>query len=114
VWIAIDAVTEANGPVFFVKGSHKEGMLPTKLSGVRGNSIGMAEPSSVPLSEQFCGLLAPGDATIHHCVTVHHSAPNTTEHSRLGLLLVYRGAHTQTDPSLKATYTVAATATPPA
>lgn len=114
VWIAIDAVTEANGPVFFVKGSHKEGMLPTKPSGVRGNSIGMAEPSSVPLSEQFCGLLAPGDATIHHCVTVHHSAPNTTEHSRLGLLLVYRGAHTQTDPSLKVTYTAAATATPPA
>lgn len=114
IWIAIDAVTEANGPVFFVKGSHKEGMLPTKPSGVRGNSIGMAEPSTVPLSEQFCGLLAPGDATIHHSVTVHHSAPNTTEHSRLGLLLVFRGAHTQTDPSLKVTYTAAATATPPA
>lgn len=114
VWIAIDAVTEANGPVFFVRGSHRGGMLPTKLSGVRGNSIGMAEPSSVPLGEQFCGLLAPGDATIHHCQTIHHSAPNTTEHSRLGLLLVYRGSHTQTDPALKAAYTVAATATPPA
>lgn len=114
VWIAIDAVTEANGPVFFVKGSHKQGMLPTKPSGVRGNSIGMAGPSSVPLSEQFCGLLAPGDATIHHSVTVHHSAPNTTDHSRLGLLLVYRGAHTQTDLSLKAAYAQAATATPPA
>lgn len=114
VWIAIDAVTEANGPVFFVRGSHCNGMLPTKPSGVRGNSIGMAEPSSVPLSEQFCGLLAPGDATIHHCETVHHSAPNTTEHSRLGLLLVYRGSHTQTDPALKAAYTIAATATPPA
>lgn len=114
VWIAIDPVTEANGPVFFVKGSHKQGMLPTRASGVRGNSIGMAEPSTVPLSEQFCGLLAPGDATIHHSVTVHHSAPNTTEHSRLGLLFVYRGAHTRTDPSLKATYTAAATATPPA
>ncbi len=114
VWIAIDAVTEANGPVFFVKGSQKLGVLPTKPSGVRGNSIGMAEPSTVPLAEQFCGLLAPGDATIHHCNTIHHSAPNTTDHSRLGFLLVYRGCHTQTDPTLKATYTVAATATPPA
>lgn len=114
VWIAIDAVTEANGPVYFVKGSHKGGMLPTKPSGVRGNSIGMADPSPVPLAEQFCGLLEPGDATIHQCETVHHSAPNTTEHSRLGLLLVYRGAHTQTDPALKAAYTAAATATPPA
>ncbi len=114
VWIAIDAVTQANGPVFFVKGSHKLGVLPTKPSGVRGNSIGMAEPSAVPLEEQFCGLLQPGDATIHHCNTIHHSAPNTTEHSRLGFLLVFRGSHTQTDPALKATYTTAATATPPA
>lgn len=114
VWVAIDAVTEANGPVYFVKGSHRQGMLPTKPSGVRGNSIGMAEPSAVPLAEQFCGLLAPGDATIHHCVTIHHSAPNTTDHSRLGLLFVYRGSHTQTDPSLSAAYTAAATATPPA
>ncbi len=114
VWIAIDPVTEANGPVFFVKGSHRLGALPTKPSGVRGNSIGMAEPPSMPASEQFCALLAPGDATIHHCNTIHHSAPNTTEQSRLGFLLVYRGSHTQTDPSLKAVYAAAATATPPA
>ncbi len=114
VWVAIDAVTQGNGPVFFVKGSHRGGMLPTRQSGVRGNSIGMAAPSPVPLADQFCGLLAPGDATLHHCQTVHHSAPNTTEHSRLGLLFVYRGSHTQTDAALKAAYTVAATATPPA
>lgn len=114
VWIAIDAVTEANGPVFFVKGSHQGGMLPTKPSGVRGNSIGMAEPPAVPLDEQFRGLLEPGDATLHHCQTIHHSAPNTTGHSRLGLLLVYRGSHTQTDPQLKEAYATAVTATPPA
>ena len=108
VWIAIDAVTQANGPVYFVKGSHKLGPLPTKPSGVRGNSIGMAEPSAVPLEEQFRGLLAPGDATIHHCNTIHHSAPNTSDHSRLGFLLVFRGSHTQTDPALKAAYTAAA------
>lgn len=114
VWIAIDAVTEANGPVFFVKGSHKAGMLPTRPSGVRGNSIGLAETPDVPLAEQFCALLAPGDATIHQCETIHHSAPNTTEHSRLGLLLVYRGTHTQTDPKLKDAYAAAVAATPPA
>lgn len=114
VWIAIDAVTEANGPVFFVKGSHKAGMLPTRPSGVRGNSIGLAESPTVPLAEQFCGLLEPGDATIHQCETIHHSAPNTTEHSRLGLLLVYRGSHTQTDPKLKEAYAAAVASTPPA
>lgn len=114
VWIAIDAVTEANGPVYFIPGSHHGGLLATTPSGVRGNSIGLAEPPTVPLDQHFCGLLAPGDATIHQCETIHHSAPNTTPHSRLGLLLVYRGAHTQTDASLKSTYLAAATATPPA
>ena len=114
VWIAIDAVTEANGPVFFIKGSHKPGMLPTRLSGVRGNSIGLADPPATPLKEQYCGLLEPGDATIHHCETIHHSAPNTTENSRLGLLLVFRGAHTQDNPKLKDAYATAVATTPPA
>lgn len=114
VWIALDAVTAANGPVFFVKGSHQLGPLPTKPSGVRGNSIGLAEPPVQPRDEQFCALLEPGDATIHHCNTIHHSAPNQTEHSRLGFLLVYRGSHTQTDPSLKAAYSAASAAMPPA
>jgi phytanoyl-CoA hydroxylase len=113
LWIAIDAVTLENGPVYFIPGSHEQGMLPTRPSGVRGNSIGLADPPDVPLAEQFCGLLAPGDATIHHCNTIHHSAPNTTDHSRLGLLLVFRGAHTQTDPSLRNSYTAAVAITPP-
>jgi len=114
VWIAIDAVTESNGPVFYAQGSHTQGVLPTKLSGVRGNSIGLAEEPDLPADKQFCGLLAPGDATIHHCNTIHHSAPNTTAHSRLGFLLVYRGAHTEVDPGLKAAYEEAVTTTPPA
>lgn len=114
VWVAIDAVTEANGPVFFIKGSHREGMKPTRASGVRGNSIGLAEPPQPEPDQLFCGLLQPGDATIHHCQTLHHSAPNTTEHSRLGLLFVYRGSHTQTDATLQAAYQNAVSATPPA
>ncbi len=114
VWIAIDAVTPENGPVYFVKGSHLGGVLPTKPSGVRGNSVGIAKPPSVPLAEQFCALLESGDASIHHCNTIHHSAPNPTEHSRLGLLFVFRGSHTQIDPTLKAVYAAAVAATPPA
>ena len=83
VWIAIDAVTEANGPVTYVKGSHRLGPLPTKPSGVRGNSIGLAEMPEVGEGDSFIALLEPGDATIHHCDTIHYSAPNTTDHPRL-------------------------------
>ena len=114
IWVAIDPVTMENGPVYYVRGSQKQGMLPTKPSGVKGNSIGLAEAPAVSLEEQFCGLLDPGDALIHQCETIHHSAPNTSDFPRLGLLLVYRGKHTQTDPRLKEIYTAAVTATPPA
>ena len=114
VWVAMDSVTVENGAVYFIKGSHKYGMLPSKPSGVTGNSIGLAATPATPKSEQFCATLAAGDATIHHCEIVHHSNENLTEQSRLGLLFVYRGAHTQTDAALQATYTQAVTATPPA
>ena len=114
VWIAIDPVTEANGPVTYVKGSHRLGPLPTKPSGVRGNSIGLAEMPKVSEDELLVALLEPGDATIHHCDTIHFSAPNTTDHPRLGFLLVFRGGHTQTDPNLTAAYSAAVTMTPPA
>ncbi len=114
LWIAIDPVTVENGAVYFIKGSHKLGMQPTKPSGVTGNSVGLAEPPATPESDQFCATLDPGDATIHHCEIIHHSDPNHTDRSRLGLLFVYRGAHTTTDEQLKTTYSEAVTATPPA
>lgn len=114
IWIALDAVTRENGPVYYVRGSHLNGVLPTTPTGVKGNSIGMATAPAVPLDAQYCGLLQPGDALIHHCQTIHHSAPNCSERSRLGLLLVYRGNHTRTDADLKAAYTAAVQLTPPA
>lgn len=114
VWIAVDPVTIANGPVTYVKGTHRLGPLPTKPSGVRGNSIGLAGMPEVSEEELFVALLEPGDATIHHCDTIHYSAPNTTDLPRLGFLLVFRGSHTRTDPELKAVYSAAVAATPPA
>ncbi len=114
LWVAIDPVTKENGPVYFNKGSHKCGMLPTKLSGVTGNSIGLAKQPITSISKQFCGLLNSGDATIHHCETVHHSGPNHSNKSRLGLLFVYRGAHTQDDSQLRKKYTEAVSTIPPA
>ncbi|MEQ9289774.1 MAG: phytanoyl-CoA dioxygenase family protein [Cyclobacteriaceae bacterium] len=114
LWVAIDPVTQQNGPVYFLKGSHKDGIRPTQVSGVKGNSIGLADIPKTPLDEQFCGLLNSGDATIHHCETIHHSAPNKTDNSRLGLLFVYRGAHTKTDKLLKSKYEQAVNEIPPA
>lgn len=106
VWIAIDAATVENGAIYYARGSHTS-LLPHTKSGVRGNSMGVADPPDPATIEEFCGTLEPGDALIHHCQTIHRSDPNTTDTPRCGLLLVYRGAHTQDDPVLRAAYQAA-------
>ena len=105
VWIAVDAVTEANGPVSYLLGSQIEGARPHKVSGVAGNSMGLAECPDQ--SAAWPGLLEPGDALVHHCNTIHFSAPNTSEFARRGLLMVFKGAHCAVDEGLRAGYALA-------
>jgi ectoine hydroxylase-related dioxygenase (phytanoyl-CoA dioxygenase family) len=111
MWIAIDAVTPQNGPVCYVPGSQRWGMLPTQASGVAGNSIGLISQARIEESHLLRCTLEPGDLAVHHCQTVHGSAPNQSPHPRLGLLLVYRAANTRTDPHLKQVYLRAQEAT---
>lgn len=107
IWVAVDAATMENGPIYYVKGSHKEGMLTHVASGVKGNSMFIKDPPKVDASREFCGTLNPGDALIHHCETIHYSARNESPKSRCGLLFVYRGKHTGTNADLKAAYQAA-------
>lgn len=108
IWIAIDAATMENGPIYYVKGSHRVGMQPHRASGVKGNSMVMSSPPAADPAREFCGTLASGDALIHHCQTIHYSAPNRSEAARCGLLIVYRGTHTVDDANLQQSYRVAA------
>ncbi|NUQ64362.1 MAG: phytanoyl-CoA dioxygenase family protein [Pirellulales bacterium] len=103
VWIAIDPATEENGAVYYRKGSHHV-LLPHKPSGVKGNSMALADPPQPDPAAEFLGALEPGDALVHHSQTIHRSEPNRSGRSRLALLLVYHGSHTQTDPHLKEMY----------
>ena len=106
IWIAMDAATEANGPIFYLKGSQRQ-MHAHRPSGVAGNSMGLAKMPQHADADVFRGMLEAGDALIHHCQTIHWSAPNKTDHARCGLLMVFRGAHTVHDPELKAAYDAA-------
>ena len=102
VWVAVEPVTAENGPVFYVRGSHRRGALPHKPSGVKGNSMVLDAPFDP--GDAFAGTVDSGDALIHHCQTIHYSAPNTTDQSRCALLMVFRAPHAQLDPELQAQY----------
>ncbi len=107
VWVALDPTTEANGAVRYVPGSHRYGVLAHKPSFVQGNSFGLAEPPDPATTDEICAEMQPGDIVIHHSQIIHRSTPNTSPNPRRGLLLVYRGQHTQTDPRLQAEYDAA-------
>ncbi|MBA3485518.1 MAG: phytanoyl-CoA dioxygenase family protein [Pirellulales bacterium] len=107
VWIAMDAATFENGTVYYLKGSHHGGVLTHFPSGVAGNSMGLEKMPAHMSEDEFSGTLEAGDALIHHCQTIHWSGPNNTDMPRRGLLLVYRGAHTESDLRLKANYEAA-------
>ena len=102
VWVALDEVTPDNGAVQYLGGSHQSGLREHVPSGVKGNSFGLAQP--VDESEASTALLKAGDVLIHHCQTIHFSAPNVSDFPRLGLLMVFRGSHTQDSPEMKAAY----------
>src|ERR1700733_3418562 len=96
-WIALDDSTLENGCVHYARGSHHE-LRPHKRSGVKGNSLMMAEAPAAGEFEEVPGILARGGAILHHCVLMHRSEPNRSTRPRRGLLIVYRGAHCQKDP----------------
>jgi len=105
VWIAIDLVTKENGPVFYIPGSHRDGTLAHAASSIPGNSMGLRE--TIVTHNAHPALLQSGDAMLHHCNTIHYSNPNRSEAPRCALLMVYRGAHCEPDPQLKARYELA-------
>lgn len=104
LWIALDPATMENGPIYYVKGSHKNGTKPHHASGVKGNSMLLSDAPVPDPAKEMCGTLNSGDALIHHCQTIHYSAPNKSDQPRCGFLLVYKGSHTREDPALREAY----------
>lgn len=84
VWVALDQVTQENGAVNYVKGSHLSGMLYTPQNFGTGEPYDTDEfdglPPDVdadPLSyPTICYELEPGDVTIHHGCTLHGALGN--------------------------------------
>lgn len=83
-WVAIDNVTEDNGCVKMVPGSHKFGVLPHARG---GNNLLHVE--GVNLNSAVPVVLPPGGVSFHHSCTVHGSAPNRTANRRRGIALTY-------------------------
>ena len=104
LWFALDEVSEENGCVRYVPGSHKKGMRPHNVSNVLGFSQGIADWNAQDQAHEVLGLAHPGDLLVHHCDTIHRADANLSQRSRRAVAIVYYAAHAVPDPEAKARY----------
>jgi len=91
-WLALSDVTELSGPMRFVRGSHRWGLLN------QGDFFGgehdlQREQISVPAGEawnEVPAVLPPGAFSFHHRFTYHGSGPNQLQQPRISFALHLR------------------------
>ena len=89
VAIAVGPVTEANGCMRLVAGSHHLGALPIAEVGEgQGTEPAAVESALAGLSVELCEL-EPGDVVVFHSNTLHSSGPNESDVSRTMLMMSY-------------------------
>jgi ectoine hydroxylase-related dioxygenase (phytanoyl-CoA dioxygenase family) len=72
VWLALDPVTMATGALRYLAGSHQDGTrLPAGEPG--------PDPLDAAWARERTYALEPGDAVVHHGMTVHSSYANTDD-----------------------------------
>lgn len=95
-WAAISDVTERSGPVRFLRGSHKWGLVNS------GDFFAQdidAQKSAVPMPpgavwDEVPAILPPGGCSVHHMYTYHGSGPNLSNLPRRSFAI-----HLRTDRS---------------
>ncbi|MGC9371258.1 MAG: phytanoyl-CoA dioxygenase family protein [Paracoccaceae bacterium] len=80
--LMLEDVTEENGPLMVIPGTHKGPILSHMANGV---FCGAVDPDD-PLFEKDKAVMLTGKAgsmTVHHARVLHGSAPNTSDRARL-------------------------------
>ena len=91
--VALDDITEANGPLTVIPGSHRDGMYShyaddgTWIGAIPVERVGVDRVAS---ARQITG--SAGTVSVHHSLTLHYSAPNHSDASRPALVVTYAAA----------------------
>jgi len=90
-WIALCPVNQFCGGMQMVRGSHLLGALDHETTYDESSMLkrGQQVTTAIDNSEIFDINLHPGEASIHHTLTLHRSGPNNSDDWRLGVGLNY-------------------------
>lgn len=88
VWIALDEIRPEMGPLQFYDGSHRCGMLG-KIHPLIAGDLRDEYPELEALGVSPLHHLMPGDATVHHGLTVHGAGANVSPDPRWSYLIAY-------------------------
>ena len=83
-WLTLDDVDYHNGAMQFIPGSH---LRPMTHDQAQGSDVLLDMGKLVDDNQAVVGDLPAGGITLHHCQTLHRTAPNTTDRQRRALAI---------------------------
>jgi ectoine hydroxylase-related dioxygenase (phytanoyl-CoA dioxygenase family) len=84
-WLALTPAWEENGGMQFIPGSHR-GPIQEHFSIAERSEINGALATTTDNRKAVAVTLEPGDATFHHCRTLHYAGGNATGTPRYGVI----------------------------
>jgi phytanoyl-CoA hydroxylase len=96
IWVAVDDCDDDNGCLYYVRGSHREGIINHESSSVTGFSQGL--PAQHRNRREAVAMhVAAGDCLIHDSATIHYAGPNRSDRWRRSFGLVFYAANARRD-----------------
>ncbi|MCE9590823.1 MAG: phytanoyl-CoA dioxygenase family protein [Planctomycetes bacterium] len=86
IWIALDDADAGNGAVEYVRGSNVAGLIDhtVPVNDPMGITYNVIDPARVGRDKLVSYVLKPGEAVMHHCLTIHGSPVNSSNRPRRG------------------------------
>jgi ectoine hydroxylase-related dioxygenase (phytanoyl-CoA dioxygenase family) len=106
MWLALDDADESNGCVWYIPGSHLQGLRPHQFSGILGFSQKCSDFGTRPEDAHCVAMQAvPGDLLAHHSLTMHGAGANTTaDRQRRALGFIFYRSDVRIDSVRHANY----------
>ena len=90
-WLALSPATVESGCMDFVRGSHKQPILPHEDTFDANNLLSRGQEVKVDIADEDKTpiVLKPGEMSLHHGLTIHGSGPNGSDDRRIGCVIRY-------------------------